>query len=262
VDGWLSDSTLNTLGLPSGGSGPANWVTRVIPSDSQSGTNGRGRLLITAGPTHEPIDAVRYIANRSSGQLGVALAEEAAQRGWRVILLLGPTNTAPTLPGVRLIRFQSTADLESALIEHLSWCDVLIMAAAVADYRPIISESDLETKCRRTTDKMVIELSPTPDLLAGCADRRRDDQTIVGFALEPRAEMIESARRKLTRKKIDMVVANPLETMDSDQIEATILGREGTGLEAGRSTPGAIAKTEFAGWLLGVLEETACAPRR
>ena len=233
----------------------------MIPSDSHSGADGRGRLLITAGPTHEPIDAVRYIANRSSGRLGVALADEADERGWRVTLLLGPTNTAPTHPGVRLVRFKSTADLEAALIEHLPACDVLVMAAAVADYRPTISESDLDSKRRRTGENMILELSPTPDLLAGCSSRSRDNQLIVGFALEPRAEMIESARKKLARKKIDLVVANPLETMDSDQIEATIIGREGTGLEEGRSTPGAIAKTDFAAWLLGVLEETACASR-
>lgn len=222
----------------------------------------RGRLLITAGPTHEPIDAVRYIANRSSGRLGTALADAAAERGWAVTLLLGPTPLAPTHPRVQVVRFRSTADLESELRTHFGGCDVLVMAAAVADYRPCISQEDLAGKQRRKGEGMVLELAATPDLLAGVAQRRRPDQTIVGFALEPRDEMLDSARRKLERKKVDLVVANPLETMDSPEIEAVIVGAPGTGMESGRPTPGRIAKGDFAPWLLGVIEEVACGAGR
>lgn len=219
-----------------------------------------GRLLITAGPTHEPIDAVRYLANRSSGRLGIALAEQAAERGWAVTLLLGPTALAPTDPRIHLVRFQSTADLEQALIDHLPECDVLVMAAAVADYRP--ARADTDAKMRRTGDALTLTLESTPDLLAGCAERRRDDQTLVGFALEPRDEMIASAKKKLARKSIDLVVANPLETMDAPDIEAIVVGREGTGFEDGRPTPGRIPKPEFASWLINVVEEVACGAGR
>ena len=222
----------------------------------------RGRLLITAGPTHEPIDAVRYIANRSSGRLGIALADAAAERGWAVTLLLGPTPLSPAHPRVRVVRFRSTADLESELRTHFGGCDVLVMAAAVADYRPRICEADLERKHRRRGEGMVLELAATPDLLAGVAARRRPDQTVVGFALEPRDEMLDSARRKLERKKVDLVVANPLETMDSPEIEAVVIGAPGTGMESGRPTPGRIAKADFAPWLLGVVEEVVCRAER
>src|SRR5262245_55498974 len=96
-------------------------------------TGGR-RLLITAGPTHEPIDAVRFLGNRSSGRLGVALADEAAGRGWTVTLLLGPVSRTPSDSRVRVVRFRTCTDLEGLLAEAAAGCDVLIMAAAVADY--------------------------------------------------------------------------------------------------------------------------------
>ena len=120
------------------------------------------------------------------------------------------------------------------------------MAAAVADYRPKPIPDPVNTKLRRSEGKLTLELEPTPDLLAGCASRRRKDQLIVGFALEPRAELEESARRKLARKKVDAIVANPLETMDADTIDATIYTADGQS----HSTPGRIPKTDFAPWLL------------
>src|SRR5688572_30671907 len=127
----------------------------------------RRRLLITAGPTQEPIDAVRFIGNRSSGRLGVALADHAAAHGWQTTLLLGPTATAPPFAPsdsrVRVVRFRTTAELGALLDEHFPSCDVLIMAAAVADYRPIMKEGQGEGKLRRTDQKLVIELEPTPD---------------------------------------------------------------------------------------------------
>ena len=95
------------------------------------------RLLITAGPTYEPIDAVRFIGNRSSGQLGSALADHAAKAGWEVTLLLGPNAILPSDNRVRVVRFQSCQDLQTLLAEHLPDCDTLVMAAAVADYRPV-----------------------------------------------------------------------------------------------------------------------------
>jgi len=200
------------------------------------------RLLITAGPTHEPIDAVRYLANRSSGLLGIALAEAAAERGWPVTLLLGPTTRDCADTRVDVRRFRTTADLEALLHEHLPACDALVMAAAVADYRP----KPTGGKMRRKAGAMVLELESTPDLLAGCAGRRAPGQLMVGFALEPREELDASARSKLKRKGLDLIVGNPLETMDADVIEATLYGKGGVV----DSTPGVVAKTAFAEWLL------------
>lgn len=206
-------------------------------------------MLITAGPTHEPIDAVRYIGNRSSGRLGIAVAEEAARRGWPTTLLLGPTALAPSDGRVTLRRFQSASDLEALLRQEMPLCDVLVMAAAVADYRPRAVPDALKGKWRRITSGMTLELEPTPDLVARCAADRRPGQFIVGFALEPRAELLASARDKLSRKGIDLIVANPLETMDSPAIEATVIGADG--LEA--HTEGRIDKREFAPWLLDLI---------
>lgn len=206
------------------------------------------RLLITAGPTHEPIDAVRYLGNRSSGRLGIALAEEAAKRGNEVILLLGPTHRLPEDSRVRVLRFQTTAELDGLLQEHFGWCEVLVMAAAVADYRikggRTVGRG--EGKMRRAGQGMTLELEATPDLLAACGARRRPDQFVVGFALEPRQEMEASARRKLERKRSDMIVANPLETMDSATIEACLYLRDGRVLDCGKP----MDKLAFAGWLL------------
>lgn len=217
--------------------------------------HSRRRLLITAGPTHEPIDSVRYIGNRSSGRLGVDLADAAARRGWTVTLLLGPSALSPAEPAVRVERYRTASDLSELLEEHQPGCDVLVMAAAVADYRPKATPEQLAGKLRRRDAKMVIELEPTEDLLAGCTSRRGPGQLFVGFALEPRERMMSSAREKLERKGIDLIVANPLETMEAGAIEAVVLGRDGSD----RRTDGAIDKAEFGGWLLAVIEEvTAC----
>ncbi len=226
------------------------------PPGSPEGRSGRGRrIVITAGPTHEPIDAVRYIGNRSSGQLGIALAEAAAQRGWTVCLLLGPTPRMPSDPRVTVERFRTTSDLRALLGRRVPEADVLVMAAAVADFRPAVDASELLGKNRRTHAGLTLRLEPTPDLLAECAASRRPGQVLVGFALEPRERLLTSAKSKLERKGIDLVVANPLETMDSPTIEAVVLGRQGTRMEAGRATDGPIAKSAFAEWLLGLIEE-------
>ncbi|MEM1422882.1 MAG: phosphopantothenoylcysteine decarboxylase [Planctomycetota bacterium] len=214
------------------------------------------RLLITAGPTHEPIDAVRYLGNRSSGRLGVALAERAADLGWDVTLLLGPTHTTTDHPSVDLVRFRTTRDLELLLAERVPGCDCLVMAAAVADYRPVLPEGITQenvddVKIRREGDDLVIRCEPTPDLLAGVSVYTKPEQLLVGFALEPRERMLASATRKLERKGVDLVVANPLETMDAGRIEAVLITPEGPG----DSTLGAIDKCMFAPWLLERLED-------
>lgn len=225
-------------------------------------TSHTPHILITAGPTHEPIDAVRFLGNRSSGRLGSFLADEAAGRGWKVTLLLGPNAITPEHPRVELVRFQSTADLQDLLDKHLPDCSVLVMAAAVADYRPAPGQADPRGKRRRSKDGMTLRLDPTPDLLARCSAAARPDQLLIGFALEPQAELLTSARDKLARKNIDLIVANPLETMDSSTIRATLLGNPLRGTHLETSTQGRITKAAFAAWLLDQITPLALSKAR
>lgn len=203
------------------------------------------KLLITAGPTHEPIDAVRYIANRSSGRLGVALAEAADAAGWDVTLLLGSVAAGP--PAVRTLRFESTGELATLLDQHFAACDVLIMAAAVADYRPRLPATQ---KLPRRDATLVLELEPTPDLVAACAARKRPGQRIIGFALEEPAVLVQRAREKLLRKGLDAIVANPLETMGADEIRATVFTAEGAMVAPPAGDTGRLSKAAFARWLV------------
>ncbi|MDY7108623.1 MAG: phosphopantothenoylcysteine decarboxylase [Planctomycetota bacterium] len=206
------------------------------------------RLLITAGPTHEPLDAVRYLANRSSGRLGLALTEAAARRGHRTTLLLGPTwLQPPESTAVRVIRFQTAAELQAELRRCWPVHDVLIMAAAVADFRPASGTGS--GKITRGEGGLTLHLEPTPDLLADLAGRTRDDQTVIGFALEPPDRLEESARRKLDRKGVHAIVANPLQTMDAQRITAAVHLRDGRVL----SPPPDLTKADFAEWLLDQL---------
>ncbi len=224
--------------------------THVSPPQPTTTPRRPRRILITAGPTHEPIDAVRFLGNRSSGRAGVALADEAAGRGWTVTLLLGPVSRTPSDSRIQTLRFRTCSDLQALLKEATAECDVLVMAAAVADYRPKVNPEFFGGKFRRKNENLTLELEPTPDLLAEVAGRRRPGQLMVGFALEPRDELLASARAKLERKKIDLVVGNPLETMDSETIDAVVLGRDGFETR----TPGTISKAAFAGWLMDVIE--------
>jgi phosphopantothenoylcysteine decarboxylase/phosphopantothenate--cysteine ligase len=171
--------------------------------------------------------------------VGSSLADYAASEGWEVRLLLGPNAQVPADAGVEVIRFGSAQDLEDALAEHLDWCDCLIMAAAVADYRPKPCEVDCNGKRRRTGDDMSIELESTPDLLAGCSKQARENQLLVGFALEPADQLEASALRKLAKKNID-----------SDTIEARLIGNPIRGLNTDISTDGCISKSRFAAWLI------------
>ena len=209
------------------------------------------QLLITAGPTHEPIDRVRYIANRSSGRMGIALAYAARDVGWNVTLLLGPVALDPP-NDVQVQRFESTADLAHLLDQNFPACDVLIMAAAVADYRPC---RVYPAKMPRKAAALVLELESTPDLVAACAARRRADQYIVGFALEEESHLEARALDKLKRKGLDAIVANPLDTMGAVDICATIYStgaphREQTIQQSTIST----TKTRFADRLIAWLD--------
>lgn len=224
-------------------------------------TNPKRRLLITAGPTHEPIDAVRFIGNRSSGRLGMAIADAAAKADWEVTLALGPVSGRPIDSHVKMLQFRTAAELDAILRAEAPEADVLIMAAAVADYRPKIDPRMVNAKFRRQDQSLMLELEPTPDLLAGVSSRRKAGQYLVGFALEPRDEMIVSGRAKLERKGVDMVVANPLETMDSGEIEGIVLTRTGSEIRPSAqdgAREGKLSKDAFAKWLINLIGAERC----
>ena len=204
------------------------------------------QILITAGPTREPIDDVRFISNRSSGRMGLALAEAATDAGHDVTLLLGPVLAPAALHDrCRVIRFNCSQQLESLLTEHFPPCDLLIMAAAVADYRPL---NPAAGKLPREPGRdMMLRLEPTPDLVATAAATKRPDQRIIAFALEEPETLEPRAIAKMQRKRVDAVVANPLLTMEADEIAPLLLHADGR-RESPPRTP--LTKPDFARWLL------------
>ncbi|HEY8465638.1 MAG TPA: bifunctional phosphopantothenoylcysteine decarboxylase/phosphopantothenate--cysteine ligase CoaBC [Solirubrobacterales bacterium] len=186
------------------------------------------RVLVTAGGTREALDSVRYIGNRSSGRMGVALAGAAAARGAEVTLIAA--NVAlPTPPRVRRIDVESAAELAEAARAEFEACDVLLMAAAVADFRP--AEAAAGKIAREGTDVLELRLVPNEDVLAGLAKRRRPGQVLVGFAAEHGADAIERARAKLDRKGVDAIVFNDVSRtdigFDAEHNEVTIVERDG-----------------------------------
>ena len=163
------------------------------------------RVMVTAGPTQEAIDPVRYITNHSSGKMGYAIAKRAMLRGADVTLVSGPVALDP-VPFVRTIPVTTAQEMFEAVRDNLAKQDILIKAAAVADYRP--SEIS-EEKVKKSDADMSISLERTQDILGYVAEHRRDDQTICGFSMETR-NMLENSRKKLEKKKLDMIAANNL----------------------------------------------------
>jgi phosphopantothenoylcysteine decarboxylase/phosphopantothenate--cysteine ligase len=177
-------------------------VGRVLEGVSSGGLHGK-RVLITAGPTREAIDPVRFISNHSSGKMGVALAAAAWRRGASVDLVAGPLSVpAPT--GVALESVESTEDMAAAVERLLPHADVLVMAAAPADFRP---SQPASSKIKKTQSPEPLTLSPTPDILLATKSARRQGAVIVGFALET-DDAVASGRRKLESKDLDMIVVN------------------------------------------------------
>lgn len=162
------------------------------------------RVLVTAGGTREPIDAVRFIGNHSSGRMGVALAAAAWLRGAEVTLVAGALEVAPP-PGVSVQRVGTAAEMHQAVVELLPGSDVLIMAAAPADFRP---EAPPARKIRKSESPRAIALTPTVDILEDTVARRGPGSVIVGFALET-DDLLARAREKLAAKRLDLIVANP-----------------------------------------------------
>lgn len=161
------------------------------------------KILITAGPTREAIDPVRYISNRSSGRMGYAVAEAAAAKGHHVVLVSGPVSI-PAPAGVRLVPVVSAIDMKAAVNAHLGWCEALVMCAAVADWRPKRVRTQ---KIKKMGATPVLELVKTADILAGAA-ARKGNRIFVGFAAETGGDFEKEAERKREKKRCDMVVVN------------------------------------------------------
>ncbi len=170
-------------------------------------------ILITAGPTQEPLDPVRYLSNRSSGRMGYALAEAAISRGARVILISGPVHLNPPA-GAEVVQVRTAAEMWDAVFAKLEPATVVIKCAAVADFRPSMESS---RKIKKTAARVSLELDPTPDILAELG-RKRGDRLLIGFAAET-GDLEREARRKLETKNCDMIVAN-------------LVGEAGTGFES------------------------------
>ncbi|RPH79041.1 MAG: bifunctional phosphopantothenoylcysteine decarboxylase/phosphopantothenate--cysteine ligase CoaBC [Nitrospiraceae bacterium] len=188
------------------------------------------RVLVSAGPTQEPIDPVRFISNRSSGKMGYAIAEAAQARGAQVVLVTGPT-ALPIPKGIEVVSVATAEDMLKALTTRLPWSTTVIMAAAVADFRPIHPAFQKLKKQGRTGQ--TLDLEPTTDILAALS-AQRTTQLMVGFAAET-GDLIAHAKAKLEAKGLDLIVANDVTTegagFGSDQNAATLIDRQGNMIE-------------------------------
>jgi phosphopantothenoylcysteine decarboxylase/phosphopantothenate--cysteine ligase len=200
-------------------------------------------VLVTAGPTEEPIDPVRFISNRSSGKMGYALAQAAAARGARVILVSGPVRL-PAPFGVELVRVQTARQMRQAVLDHLPQATVIIKAAAVADYHVANVAGQ---KIKKTAMRLSLELEPTPDILAEVG-QRKGDRLLIGFAAETE-NLVSEARRKMESKNCDMVVANLVggegAGFGADENEVTLVMRTGEVVRLPRASKLDIAHAIF-----------------
>jgi phosphopantothenoylcysteine decarboxylase/phosphopantothenate--cysteine ligase len=178
-------------------------------------------VLITAGPTREYLDPVRYVSNASSGRIGCALAKTALEAGHQVTLVLGPCPAEPP-EGAEVVRITSAQEMFEAVAARFDACDVFIAAAAVADYRPVQRRPE---KIKKGETHLAVELERTPDILAEMA-RRQKRQILVGFCLETE-DLERRARGKLEAKGLDLVVANGPEAIAADRQDALLVGLGG-----------------------------------
>ena len=180
-----------------------NWLEGFFLQENE--LKGK-KILITAGPTYEPIDPVRFIGNHSSGKMGVAIAEEMQRRGANVSLVLGPSNIKVST-GIKLIKVKTAADMFTACEKIFPETDIAIMSAAVADYTPVITSTE---KIKKTENDFLVQLTKTKDILKTLGSLKKNGQLLVGFALETNNEK-ENALQKLQSKKADMIILNSLQ---------------------------------------------------
>lgn len=195
------------------------------------------RAIVTAGPTREYIDTVRFITNASSGQMGYACAAAAVKASHEVTLITGPTALEPPA-GCEVVAIVSVEELQAELEKRFDGCDALIMTAAVGDFSV---QPRRTSKIPRAGGPVTITLTPTPDILAGLGSRRRADQVLVGFAVED-ADNLEKGYRELRAKNCDYLVLNGPAAMGASASEACILGRDGLVLDWARRSKSALAR--------------------
>lgn len=185
------------------------------------------KILITAGPTREPIDPVRYISNFSTGKMGIALAEECAARGAEVVVVKGPTQVHAHHSSIKEIEVLSAAEMYEACSQYFAQSDVIIFAAAVADYTP---KNPAATKIKKKEDEFTLELVKTKDIAYELGKTKKEGQVCVGFALETDNEM-ENAKGKLAKKNLDVIVLNSLKDegagFQHDTNKITIVDKSG-----------------------------------
>jgi len=234
--------------LACGMTGPGRLADPSAIADAICSAAGRLRdmtgdtALITAGPTQEPLDPVRFISNRSSGKMGYALAEAAAARGARVILVSGPVSLSPPR-GVKLIQVRTALEMRQAVMEHLEEATIIVKSAAVADY---YNPQAPAQKVKKTAMRMTLALEPTPDILAEVG-QKKGDRLLIGFAAETE-NLVEQARRKLSSKNCDMVVANLVGEalgFGSDENEVVLVMATGETVKLPRASKREIADQIF-----------------
>jgi phosphopantothenoylcysteine decarboxylase/phosphopantothenate--cysteine ligase len=200
------------------------------------------KVLVTAGPTHEPIDPVRFIGNHSSGKMGIAISEELAARGAEVSLVIGPTLLSPVGNGIHIIKVNTAEEMYNACISAFPSSDVAIMSAAVADYTP---QNKSEIKLKKGKDELSINLVKTKDILMSLGERKANGQILVGFALETRNEK-EYALSKLRSKNADFIVMNSLNDNGAgfgvDTNKITIFEKNGNEIKYGLKPKREVAK--------------------
>ncbi|NJC26269.1 bifunctional phosphopantothenoylcysteine decarboxylase/phosphopantothenate synthase [Neolewinella antarctica] len=204
LDGYFSGRQQNNvkpkLALPSETEGAVAGVKDIRREQDLLGK----RILVTAGPTHEDLDPVRYLGNRSTGRMGIAIAEAAAARGARVDLILGPTNLSTTAEGVQVLAVRTAREMHAASVALWPKANAAILAAAVADYRP---KNVAKQKIKKKEGALSVELVRNPDIAAELGQDKKSHQRLVGFALETNDELV-NARRKLVSKNLDFIVLN------------------------------------------------------
>jgi phosphopantothenoylcysteine decarboxylase/phosphopantothenate--cysteine ligase len=185
------------------------------------------KLLITAGPTQEPIDPVRFVSNNSSGKMGIAIAEEFAAKGYNVTLVKGPTLLHPVNPKISQILVQTAEQMYQACAQYFDNSDVIVFAAAVADYTP---KHPGRIKLKKKEDEFSIEMVKTKDIALELGKRKKPGQVLVGFALETNDE-IQNAKEKLKKKNLDLIVLNSLNDPGAgfqyDTNKVTLLDKSG-----------------------------------
>jgi len=202
------------------------------------------KILITAGPTREFLDDVRFLSNPSSGKMGFEVASTAAQAGHETVMVTGPV-ALPGPPGVEVVRVTSAEEMAEACLSRFSGCDAVVMTAAVCDYRP---KERFRGKLKKKAQALNLELVPTTDILAEMG-RRKEKQVLFGFALEVKAARV-NAVSKLASKNLDYIVLNSPESFAEDKMSCEIIDRQGRG----RRREG-ISKRKLAREIIGILEK-------